>query len=87
MPEKAPSDRIRHGIEAFVEILDRVEGLEGELRDAEGRGEVYSREVEAMQRVIEEMRSADGVFEDLEDLRRGVRTVDEIYEKWLTSVP
>lgn len=77
-----PAKRLRKGIEAFTDIAQHVEGLEGDLTDYKNKlGDRESR-LETMQRELEEIADAEPLIEDLEDVLRGIFTLDEICERW-----
>jgi chromosome segregation ATPase len=81
--EQSPSERIKKGVSAFIEIAERVTGLEAELRDHERMLAEQEGQVESLQRELEKFQDAAPLIEDLEDLRRGVLTAEELFEKWL----
>lgn len=94
------ADRIKRGIAAFTEIaervgeLERAEGspkrvkeLEAEEERLRGKLEREQQEREGLERTLLEMPDVTGLFQDLEDARRGILDIEEVYDKWLSKIP
>ena len=75
-----PSKRLKEGAAALLDLSQRVEGLEAERDDAERMLGDREQEVEGLQRELEGVDDATPLRDALADVRRGVRTLDELYE-------
>lgn len=75
-----PSERIKKGVEAFADIAERVAVLEDELADAKEERNAAEERAHDLWDELDAARVTEGLIDGLEDVRRGVRTIEELYE-------